>query len=85
MTTFDELWAKQTARLKNWVLESVGPGSYWLLGNVYGHPQFEDGKHVHTSLVLAFEPGHQAETLNTFYQLENALGQPETPEDSHAG
>lgn len=50
---------KQTARLENW---RIGPDGM-LYGNVYGHPNFEDGFPVRTSKPIKIE------TLNTTYEL----------------
>lgn len=61
--------AKQQARLENW--SRFGEQ---LVGEVYGHPRFEDGEVVRTSRVLKMDD-KVAETMNTDYTLgEQAHG-----------
>lgn len=68
--------AKQRATIENWCLlpyavttrEDGALGR--LIGNVYNHPQHEDGKHVTTSAVFAIDyDSGRAVTRNTIYKL----------------
>jgi hypothetical protein len=60
---------KKTARLENWYrIQGI------LIGQVYGHPAFEDGKAICTSTIMKFgEDGTSAETVNTVYNLGKKL------------
>jgi hypothetical protein len=60
---------KQEARLENWY--RLGDR---LVGQVYGHPRFEDGELITTSAVLREKQVGEkqlAETVYTYYMLGN--------------
>ena len=58
---------KQTARLRNWV-----HCTNYLVGDVSGHPLFQDGDRIVTSRLIDFRPDlGVAETLNTVYILRD--------------
>ena len=58
---------KQTARLRNWV-----HCTSYLVGDVSGHPLFQDGDRIVTSRLIDFRPDLGiAETLNTVYILRD--------------
>lgn len=66
-------------RLENWSLGYVGESednTYLapelavcnLSGNVYGHPDFDEGEFIHTSRIMKVE-GKTVQTRNTLYEL----------------
>ncbi len=72
------LETRQKAHLENWWAEPHPdvPGSYWILGNVYGHPNphLPDGMEVHTSILMSLDFSERtAETMYTDYTLGSAL------------
>jgi hypothetical protein len=67
--------AKRKAYLREWYIQ--GNGGKWasLVGEVFGHPQFDDGRVIVTSPILKLDiPGRSAETMNTVYMLEGKRG-----------
>lgn len=65
---------KFEATLRNWRFETLASSRALVaVGNVYGHPNFKDGKEVHTSLIqqlrMTDENNGFIETLNTYYHL----------------
>ena len=58
---------KIKARLENWSHYVF----YTLQGNVYGHPNFQDGQEVVTSAIKVANFPSSVETFNTVYQLGN--------------
>jgi hypothetical protein len=68
----------QRARLKNWILCDFGPSKH-LIGEVYGHTAFQDGRKVCTSAVQWMDERlGLAKTLNTLYELKDL---PEGPDN----
>ena len=60
---------KQKARLERWYV-STHPQENILYGQVYGHPRFRDGHHIHTSQIVKLDvAAGTCETLNTHYTL----------------
>ena len=78
-------------RLKNWRIYSLDPNKIappWcrMVGDVYGHPRFDDGTHVGTSYVVKIE-NHgdyvEATTLSgSVYHLYKEDEYSEAEEDS---
>lgn len=60
--------SKPEVRIENWKIFDNQ-----LIGDVFGHPRFEDGTAVRTSSILEVpmlpEEGDTVETRNTFYRL----------------
>lgn len=54
--------------IKNAVFVAAS-GKFWVEGNVYGNPNFQDGLYIHTSRVVAVNK-NRIETLNSFYTCE---------------
>lgn len=52
------------AILKNVTFLETGNGKWQMVGDVYGHPDFEEGKRVHTSSI------QKIITRNTEYTIE---------------
>ena len=48
------------------------PEYRWVEGNIYGHPQFQDGDWIHTSRIIGEPNGfcREIETLNSRYLVE---------------
>lgn len=62
---------KQEASIQNWEFVPTAEG-YVVIGYVKGHPKFQDGRRIHTSLVIGFNLRYGiVETLHTFYRLED--------------
>jgi hypothetical protein len=62
-------------RLENWEVEEYSPGKRWIVGQVFGHPQYYDGKFVHTSTLVELDfPSKTAKTLNSTYRLGTPRG-----------
>ena len=68
---------KPICRLENWSVISTPVGTVQLKGDVYGHPDFPDGKFIYSSAIIKVGPpnkgrlqkGDKVETLNTIYFL----------------
>jgi hypothetical protein len=63
---------KPEAELKNAVIaaEPHNPQKFRLRGDVYGHPNFQDGEMVETSRILKLDfVNNTAETKNTIYKF----------------
>jgi hypothetical protein len=63
--------------IENWELEPIwGSDGFWIIGNVYARPGFEDGTFIHTSRIqnifFSADGEERAYTLNSVY----ALGEP---------
>jgi len=63
---------KRRAYLRDWTITSNGGKWVSLVGSVYGHDKFQDGREIITSPILKLDiPGCSAETMNTIYVLRD--------------
>jgi len=66
----------ETVKIENWEIVYSPPNPYtapeccppYLYGQVYGHPRFEDGKFISTSMIVDAY-GNHVKTKNTEYVL----------------
>lgn len=60
-------------KIENWYIERVAQGGYWICGNIYGNPKFEDGKFLHSSLLKSVDfVTNTCVTMNSTYVLGEA-------------
>lgn len=64
-------WGKPRCKLLNWHIDSKRFSTRVLVGEVYGHPMFDDGTKIHTSAVLSLDLKHDiCETREMMYDLK---------------